>query len=118
MTPEQHKTLLFIGSYITERGYSPNYDEIAAHLGIASKSGVHRLVSSLERDGKITRSPNRARSIEVVGGAQGASRDAAQLAGHLATALMDAHGFDDGDGTIIAATEKELRTTLLRALSK
>jgi len=35
-------------------------------LGLASKSGIHRLISALEERGFIRRLPNKARAIEVL----------------------------------------------------
>ena len=48
-------------------GVSPSYAEIADRLGLATRSGVHRLVTQLEGRGKIRRRPNSARSLEIVG---------------------------------------------------
>lgn len=47
-------------------GVSPSFDEMRETLGLASKSGVHRLVTALEERGRIVRKPNRARCIEIV----------------------------------------------------
>jgi SOS-response transcriptional repressor LexA len=46
-------------------GISPTYDEIAAALGLASKSGVHRLLVHAERIGMLRRLPGHSRAIEV-----------------------------------------------------
>lgn len=43
----------------------PSYSEMAAALGLKSKSGVHRLVLGLEERGAIFRQANRARTIRV-----------------------------------------------------
>jgi len=45
---------------------SPSFDEMRNALGLASKSGVHRLVSGLEERGYIRRLANRARAIEIL----------------------------------------------------
>lgn len=66
LTPAQSKALAFIERHITANGVSPSFDEIAEGLGLASKSGVHRLVVGLEERGRIRRMPDRARSIEIV----------------------------------------------------
>lgn len=47
MTPRQRSLLDFVASYQDEHGYSPTYQEIAQHIGLASKSGVRRMVESL-----------------------------------------------------------------------
>jgi len=44
----------------------PSFDEMRDALGLASKSGVHRLVSGLEERGYIRRLANRARAIEIL----------------------------------------------------
>jgi SOS-response transcriptional repressor LexA len=53
---------------IAESGSAPSYDEIGKAIGLASKSGVHRLVTGLEDRGMIRRIPGRARAIEIVDG--------------------------------------------------
>ena len=45
---------------------TPSYVELAAAMGLASKSGISRLVLSLEERGFIERLPSKARSIRVV----------------------------------------------------
>lgn len=117
MTPIQHKTLTFISQFITDKGYSPSYDEIARHLDIKSKSGVHRLVVALEEQHQITRRRDRARSIEVVGGPRAVDSGRAQMAAMLAKRLEGEHGFDDGEEMMIACTPAECLRTLLAALS-
>lgn len=65
MTPKQYELLCFIKSSIADNGYSPSFDEMAAHCGIV-KSGVARLVDALEDQHLIRRAHYRARSIELV----------------------------------------------------
>lgn len=68
MTPRQAQTLAFIKQYIaTHGGVSPSLDEIKDHLGLAAKSGAHRIVSGLRRLGYITFTPKAVRSIELTG---------------------------------------------------
>ncbi|MCX8515651.1 MAG: transcriptional repressor LexA [Alphaproteobacteria bacterium] len=66
ITQQQHKLLMYIQKCIAERGYAPSYDEMRDALGLKSKSGVHRLVYSLEERGYVNRLPNRARAVEVL----------------------------------------------------
>lgn len=66
LTPRMHETLRFVRGYMTEHGYSPNTDEIREGLRLRSKSGVVRLLDSLEERGAITRIKKRARSIQVL----------------------------------------------------
>ncbi|MEO1040342.1 MAG: transcriptional repressor LexA [Pseudomonadota bacterium] len=66
LTRKQQELLLFIQKRLSEDGVSPSFDEMKDALNLASKSGVHRLVSALEERGFIRRLPNRARALEVV----------------------------------------------------
>jgi repressor LexA len=66
LTKKQHELLLFIHKRLSEDGVSPSFDEMKDALNLASKSGVHRLVSALEERGFIRRLPHRARALEVL----------------------------------------------------
>jgi repressor LexA len=66
LTPKQHELLLFIHKRIKETGVSPSFDEMKAALNLASKSGIHRLITALEERGFLRRLPHRARALEVV----------------------------------------------------
>ena len=66
LTRKQHELLLFIHERIKESGVSPSFDEMKEALDLASKSGIHRLITALEERGFIRRLPNRARAIEVI----------------------------------------------------
>lgn len=65
MTPQQERCLSAI-ELLSKGGVSPSFDELRLHLGLASKSGVHRLVHELARRGYISISPDRKRSIALV----------------------------------------------------
>lgn len=64
----QNDCLRFIQRTMDERGLAPSYDEIGAALGLASKSGVHRLVTGLEDRGAIRRIPGKPRAMEILNG--------------------------------------------------
>ncbi|KAA5804569.1 transcriptional repressor LexA [Alkalicaulis satelles] len=66
LTKKQHELLLFIHKRLSEDGVSPSFDEMKDALQLASKSGVHRLVSALEERGFIRRLAHRARALEVL----------------------------------------------------
>ncbi|MGP1274998.1 MAG: transcriptional repressor LexA [Caulobacterales bacterium] len=66
LTRKQHELLLFIHKRLSEDGVSPSFDEMKEALDLASKSGVHRLVSALEERGFIRRLAHRARALEVL----------------------------------------------------
>lgn len=66
LTRKQHELLLFIHKRISETGVSPSFDEMKGALQLASKSGVHRLITALEERGFIRRLAHRARALEVL----------------------------------------------------
>lgn len=66
LTKKQHELLLFIHSRLKETGIPPSFDEMKDALDLASKSGIHRLITALEERGFIRRLPNRARALEVI----------------------------------------------------
>ncbi|WP_203294343.1 transcriptional repressor LexA [Maricaulis parjimensis] len=66
LTRKQNELLLFIHKRIKETGVSPSFDEMKEALQLASKSGVHRLITALEERGFIRRLAHRARALEVL----------------------------------------------------
>lgn len=66
LTTKQKELLLFINDRIKETGVSPSFDEMKEALDLASKSGIHRLITALEERGFIRRLANRARALEVL----------------------------------------------------
>ena len=66
LTEKQRDLLLLIDKRIKTDGVPPSYDEMKDHLGLASKSGIHRLITALEERGFIRRLPNKARALEVL----------------------------------------------------
>lgn len=66
LTKKQHELLMFIHERIRETGVSPSFDEMKEALDLASKSGIHRLITALEERGFIRRLAHRARALEVV----------------------------------------------------
>jgi len=58
--------LLLIDRKIKTVGVPPSYDEMKDALGLASKSGIHRLITAVEERGFIRRLPNKARALEVL----------------------------------------------------
>lgn len=63
LTKRQKDCLDYIDARWQETGIPPSYREIASHLGLASVSGVHRLITALEERGCIERIPDRARAL-------------------------------------------------------
>ena len=66
LTRKQHELLMFIHERIKETGVSPSFDEMKEALDLASKSGIHRLITALEERGFIRRLAHRARALEVI----------------------------------------------------
>ena len=66
LTRKQHELLMYIHERIKETGVSPSFDEMKEALDLASKSGIHRLITALEERGFLRRLPHRARALEVV----------------------------------------------------
>ena len=66
LTQKQKDLLILIDTRIKAVGVPPSYDEMKDALGLASKSGIHRLITALEERGFIRRLPNKARALEVL----------------------------------------------------
>ncbi|GER02948.1 hypothetical protein JCM17846_06300 [Iodidimonas nitroreducens] len=66
LTKKQHQLLHFIHQRLKSTGVSPSFDEMKDALGLASKSGIHRLITALEERGFIRRLPNKARALDVI----------------------------------------------------
>lgn len=65
LTPQQKLCLDAIKT-LTVDGVAPSYAELQAHLGLTSKSNVHRLIEGLVLRRHIRRIPGHARSLELV----------------------------------------------------
>ena len=66
LTMKQKELLDFLTNHVENNDVPPSFDEMRDALGLASKSGIHRLVSGLEERGYIRRLANRARAIEIL----------------------------------------------------
>lgn len=64
-TSRQFETARYIGGYIADNGFAPSFDEITAAIGLASKSGTHRLIEGLIERGFVEKIPNRARTVDL-----------------------------------------------------
>ena len=65
LTIKQKKLLDYIKSYYQDKDLFPTYDEMKDSLSIKSKSGIYKLLSSLEDKGYIKKTPHKARAIEL-----------------------------------------------------
>jgi len=66
LTAKQHQLLSFLTDHQARHNISPSFDEMREAVGLASKSGIHRLLSALEERGYIRKLANRARAIEIL----------------------------------------------------
>jgi repressor LexA len=66
LTKKQKELLDYLTAHAEKHDVPPSFDEMRDALGLASKSGIHRLVSGLEERGYIRRLANRARAIEIL----------------------------------------------------
>ena len=66
MTPRQLALLTYIDGYTRARGCPPSLEEMAAGIGVASKSSVHRLLSALWRQGRIGCQRGTSRGVTVL----------------------------------------------------
>ena len=65
LTIKQKKLLDYIKSYYQDKDLFPTFDEMKDSLSIKSKSGIYKLLSSLEDKGYIRKTPHKARAIEL-----------------------------------------------------
>jgi repressor LexA len=66
LTKKQYQLLLLIRDRMNRDGVAPSFDEMKDALQLKSKSGIHRLIGSLEERGFLRRLPHKARALEVV----------------------------------------------------
>ena len=65
LTIKQKKLLDYIKSYYNDKDLFPTFEEMKDNLSIKSKSGIYKLLSSLEDKGFIRKTPHKARAIEL-----------------------------------------------------
>ena len=65
LTIKQKKLLDYIKSYYQDKDLFPTFDEMKDSLRIKSKSGIYKLLSSLEEKGYIRKTPHKARALEL-----------------------------------------------------
>lgn len=63
LTPRQKDCLNAIWAYWDQHGVSPTHEELAAALGMASKSNITRLLNGLEERGWVNLTRYRSRSL-------------------------------------------------------
>ena len=65
LTFKQKKLLDFLVDYYNKNHVYPTFDEMRDFLQIKSKSGIHKLLSSLEEKGFVNRLPHKARALSI-----------------------------------------------------
>ena len=65
LTVKQKKLLDFLIDYYNKNNVYPTFDEMRNFLQIKSKSGIHKLLSSLEEKGFVNRLPHKARALSI-----------------------------------------------------
>ena len=65
LTLKQKKLLDFLIDYYNKNNVYPTFDEMRDFLKIKSKSGIHKLLSSLEEKGFVNRLPHKARALSI-----------------------------------------------------
>ncbi len=66
LTKRQRSILEFIEREMRSRGFPPSVREIGAEVGLTSPSSVHSHLATLQREGYLTRDPDRPRALKVL----------------------------------------------------
>src|SRR5215467_7125474 len=66
ITKRQRQVYDFISRFVSEKGYSPSFEEIGEGLELSSLATVHKHITNLEKKGLLTRGYNRSRSIDLL----------------------------------------------------
>ncbi len=65
LTLKQKDLLDYLKSYYSKKMVFPTFDEMRSKLNIKSKSGIHKLLKSLEEKNYIKRLPHKARALMI-----------------------------------------------------
>ncbi len=66
LTKKQKELFLYLSDYISSNDISPSFEEMKNAVNLKSKSGIHRLITSLEQRGYIKRLKHKARAMEIM----------------------------------------------------
>jgi SOS-response transcriptional repressor LexA len=66
LTGQQQRVLAFVREFLEENGFPPTFREIGDAIGLASVNAVRGHLFALEKKGYITKTPDKARSIQIV----------------------------------------------------
>ena len=65
LTKKQKELFVYLRDYILSNDISPSFEEMKNAVNLKSKSGIHRLITSLEQRGYIKRLKHKARAMEI-----------------------------------------------------
>jgi len=65
LTKKQKELFDYLSNYIAKNSISPSFEEMKNAVNLKSKSGIHRLITSLELRGFIKRLKHKARALEI-----------------------------------------------------
>ena len=65
LTKKQKELFIYLNNYISSNDISPSFEEMKNAVNLKSKSGIHRLITSLEQRGYIKRLKHKARAMEI-----------------------------------------------------
>ena len=65
LTKKQKELFDYLSGYIAKNEISPSFEETKNAINLKSKSGIHRLITSLEQRGFIKRLKHKARAMEI-----------------------------------------------------
>ena len=65
LTKKQKELYDYLSEYISINSISPSFEEMKEAVNLKSKSGIHRLITSLEQRGFIKRLKHKARAMEI-----------------------------------------------------
>ena len=65
LTKKQKELFVYLSDYISSNDISPSFEEMKNAVNLKSKSGIHRLITSLEQRGYIKRLKHKARAMEI-----------------------------------------------------
>ncbi len=66
LTKKQKELYDYLKIYIANNQISPSFEEMKSAVNLKSKSGIHRLITSLEERGFIKRLKHKARAMEII----------------------------------------------------
>jgi len=84
LTPKQHQIYQMLFKYIVQNGYAPSISEIAQAVDSRSKGYIHRQLQALEKAGKIRRTDDSQRNIELIEEEEGGGSGSLPIIGRIA----------------------------------